>query len=76
MATDAILRGVRGDSRDYVAARSEEQDNFRFEFGFSGPTGADNPATLKNYTRARIDSSGKGYFDSGAQAGAQTLRNR
>jgi hypothetical protein len=54
---------------DMLFTLREEQDNFRFEFGFSGPAGADDPATYKNYTRARIDSSGKGYFDGGTQAG-------
>lgn len=52
---------------DMLFALREEQDNFRFQFGFSGPTGADDPATYKNYTRARIDSTGKGFFDSGTQ---------
>jgi hypothetical protein len=54
---------------DMLFTLREEQDNFRFEFGFSGPAGADDPTTFKNYTRARIDSSGKGYFDGGTQAG-------
>ncbi len=54
---------------DMLFALREEQDNFRFQFGFSGPTGADDPATYKNYTRARIDSTGKGFFDGGTQTG-------
>jgi hypothetical protein len=54
---------------DMLFALREQQDNFRFQFGFSGPTGADGPATYKNYTRARIDSTGKGFFDGGTQMG-------
>ncbi|MGC1966883.1 MAG: hypothetical protein WA673_10500 [Candidatus Acidiferrales bacterium] len=55
---------------DMLFALREEQDNFRFPFGFSGPTGADDPATYQNYTRARIDSTGKGFFDGGTQTGS------
>ena len=54
---------------DMLFALREQQDNFRFQFGFSGPAGADDPATFKNYTRARIDSTGKGFFDGGTQTG-------
>lgn len=59
---------------DMLFALREEQDNFRFQFGFSGPAGADDPATYKNDTRARIDGIGKGFFDGGKQTGGADVR--
>ncbi|MFZ0882583.1 MAG: hypothetical protein WAN14_04230 [Candidatus Acidiferrales bacterium] len=54
---------------DMLFALRNQPDNFRFQFGYSGAGGADDPATYKTYTRARIDSTGKGFFDGGTQTG-------
>jgi hypothetical protein len=57
-----------GDSHgDMLFALRDSQDNFRFQFGplFF----ADAPATYKQFTKARIDSTGKGFFDGGTQTG-------
>jgi hypothetical protein len=54
---------------DMLFAVRDPNDNFRFQFGASGIGGADDPTNYKNFTRARIDSTGKGYFDGGTQVG-------
>jgi hypothetical protein len=66
LASDTFLHGSHG---DMLFALRQQQDSFRFQFGYSGPGGADDPSTFKGYTKARIDSTGKGYFDGGTQAG-------
>jgi hypothetical protein len=66
LASDTFEHTSHG---DMLFALREQQDNFRFQFGFSGAGGADDPATYKTYTRARIDSTGKGFFDGGTQTG-------
>jgi hypothetical protein len=54
---------------DMLFALRDPNDNFRFQFGASGPGGADDPASYKQFTKARIDSTGKGFFDGGTQTG-------
>ncbi len=54
---------------DMLFALRDVNDNFRFQFGPSGAGNADDPVNYKNFTRARIDSTGKGYFDGGTQVG-------
>jgi hypothetical protein len=54
---------------DMLLALRDPEDNFRFQFGRSDPGGADDPATFKNFTKARIDGTGKGFFDGGTQVG-------
>jgi hypothetical protein len=64
IASDTYQHTSHGDMLFVVR---DAQDNFRFQFGGEG--GAENPAQYKNWTRARIDSTGKGYFDGGTQVG-------
>jgi hypothetical protein len=52
---------------DMLFALRDPNDNYRFQFGVSGVGGADDPTTYKNFTRARIDSTGRGFFDGGTQ---------
>jgi len=54
---------------DMLFALRDANDNFRFQFGVSGVGGADDPMAYKNFTRARIDSTGRGFFDGGTQVG-------
>jgi hypothetical protein len=54
---------------DMLFAIRDSNDNFRFQVGVSGVGGADDPTNYKSFTRARIDSSGKGFFDGGTQMG-------
>jgi hypothetical protein len=54
---------------DMLLAVRDSADNFRFQFGQTGVGGADDPDAYKNYTRARIDSTGKAFFDGGTQVG-------
>lgn len=54
---------------DMLLALRDPNDNFRFQFGHAGWSGADDPATYKYFTKARIDSAGKGFFDGGTQVG-------
>jgi hypothetical protein len=54
---------------DMLFALRDPSDNFRFQFGASGVGGADDPTAYKSFTRARIDSTGKGFFDGGTQVG-------
>lgn len=54
---------------DMLFALRDPSDNFRFQFGASGSSEADDPATYKQFTKARIDSTGKGFFDGGTQTG-------
>jgi len=54
---------------DMLFVTRNSNDNFRFQFGPSFVGGADDPATYRNFTRARIDSTGKGFFDGGTQVG-------
>jgi hypothetical protein len=42
-------------------------DSFRFQFGPDGQ--AEAPGVYPQYTQARIDSTGKGFFDGGTQTG-------
>jgi hypothetical protein len=84
-AFDTMVNGVLDRSRSFVLIAADtythtshgdmlfgvrdSNDNFRFQVGVSGVGGADDPTTYKNFTRARIDSSGKGFFDGGTQVG-------
>lgn len=84
-ASDSLAGGVLDRSRSFVLIAGDTYDhkshgdmlftlrdtgdNFRFQFGPSGPGGADDPLTFQNFTRARIDSNGKGFFDGGTQVG-------
>jgi hypothetical protein len=54
---------------DMLFALRDANDNFRFQFGHSQGSGADDPLAYKYYTKARIDSTGKGFFDGGTQVG-------
>ncbi len=54
---------------DLLFAVRNPDDSVRFQFGVSGVGGADDPTAYKNFTRARIDSTGKGFFDGGTQVG-------
>ena len=45
----------------------DPQDNFRFQFGPNNA--AEAPGIYQQFTKARIDSSGKGFFDGGTQTG-------
>jgi hypothetical protein len=54
---------------DMLFALRDTNDNYRFQFGVSGVGGADDPTAYKNFTKARIDSTGKGFFDGGTQVG-------
>jgi len=55
---------------DMLFAIRDPNDNFRFQFGASGVGGADDPNSYKSFTKARIDSTGKGFFDGGTQTGS------
>ena len=82
-ANDVLVDGVFDRSQSFVSMTSETftgtshgdmlfslrdpQDSFRFQ---QGPVGyAEAPGIYKQYTVARIDSTGKGYFDGGTQIG-------
>src|SRR5579864_6927651 len=52
---------------DMLFTVRDPQDNFRFQFG--PRNAADAPGTYQQFTKARIDSSGKGFFDGGTQTG-------
>jgi hypothetical protein len=54
---------------DMLFLLRDNSDNFRFQFGASGLSGPEDPNTYKSFTRARIDSTGKGFFDGGTQVG-------
>jgi hypothetical protein len=54
---------------DMLFALRDAGDNFRFQFGVSAVGGSDDPNSYKNFTKARIDSTGKGFFDGGTQVG-------
>jgi hypothetical protein len=54
---------------DMLFALRDANDSFRFQFGASGYLQADDPTTYKSFTKARIDSTGKGFFDGGTQTG-------
>jgi hypothetical protein len=54
---------------DMLFAVRDSNDNFRFQVGISGIGGADDPTHYKSFTRARIDSTGRGFFDGGTQVG-------
>jgi len=66
IAADTYTHSSHG---DMLFAVRDSSDSFRFQFGTSGVGGADDPTAYKNFTRARIDSNGKGYFDGGTQVG-------
>jgi hypothetical protein len=52
---------------DMLFSVRDPQDNFRFQFGPN--FAAEVPGIYSQYTKARIDSSGKGFFDGGTQTG-------
>jgi hypothetical protein len=52
---------------DMLFTLRDPEDNFRFQFG--PRNAADAPGIYQQYTKARIDSSGKGFFDGGTQTG-------
>jgi hypothetical protein len=52
---------------DMLFSVRDPQDNFRFQFGPN--FAAEVPGIYPQYTKARIDSSGKGFFDGGTQTG-------
>jgi hypothetical protein len=66
IASDQYSHNSHG---DMLFAVRDANDNFRFQFGASGTGGADAPSTYKQFTKARIDSTGKGFFDGGTQTG-------
>jgi hypothetical protein len=82
-ATDAMVNGVLDRSQSFVSLTSQSftggshgdmlfsvgdpKDNFRFQFGPGYK--ANFPGFYPEYTKARIDSTGKGFFDGGTQTG-------
>jgi hypothetical protein len=56
-----------GSHGDMLFSVRDLQDNFRFQFGPLG--GAEAPGIYPQYTKAKIDSTGKGFFDGGTQTG-------
>lgn len=56
-----------GSHGDMLFSVRDSQDNFRFQFG--PLNAAEAPGVYQQFTRARIDSSGKGFFDGGTQTG-------
>jgi hypothetical protein len=52
---------------DMLFSVRDPQDNFRFQFG--PLNAAEAPGIYQQFTKARIDSSGKGFFDGGTQTG-------
>lgn len=66
LASDSFTGQSHG---DMLFAVRDPQDNFRFQFGPTAPGGANDPATFKQFTQARIDSTGKGFFNGGTQTG-------
>lgn len=58
---------IGGSHGDMLFSVRDPQDNFRFQFG--PLNAAEAPGTYQQFTRARIDSSGKGFFDGGTQTG-------
>jgi hypothetical protein len=80
-AADVLVSGALDRSRSFVSMTSQtftgtshgdflfsirdSQDSFRFQQGPNG--GAESPSVYKQYTKARIDSTGKGFFDGGTQ---------
>jgi hypothetical protein len=52
---------------DMLFSVRDAQDNFRFQFGPNNA--AEAPGVYQQFTKARIDSSGKGFFDGGTQTG-------
>ena len=56
-----------GSHGDMLFSVRDPQDNFRFQFG--PLNAAEAPGTYQQFTKARIDSSGKGFFDGGTQTG-------
>ncbi|HEY4678189.1 MAG TPA: hypothetical protein VIJ01_13555 [Candidatus Angelobacter sp.] len=58
---------VGGSHGDMLFTVRDPLDNFRFQFG--PRNAADAPGTYQQFTKARIDSSGKGFFDGGTQTG-------
>ncbi len=52
---------------DMLFSVRDPQDNFRFQFGPN--FAAEAPGIYQQFTKARIDSSGKGFFDGGTQTG-------
>lgn len=56
-----------GSHGDMLFSVRDPQDNFRFQFGPANA--AEAPAVYQQYTVARIDSTGKGFFDGGTVTG-------
>jgi hypothetical protein len=56
-----------GSHGDMLFSVRDPQDNFRFQFGPNNA--AESPGIYQQFTKARIDSSGKGFFDGGTQTG-------
>lgn len=52
---------------DMLFSVRDQQDNFRFQFG--PVNAAEAPGMYQQFTKARIDSTGKGFFDGGTQTG-------
>jgi hypothetical protein len=65
IASDTYQHNSHG---DMLFAVRDPNDNFRFQFGNTSGGGTD-PGTYKSFTKARIDSTGKGFFDGGTQVG-------
>ena len=64
LASDTFQHTSHG---DMLFVLRDSSDNFRFQFGPEGT--ADSPQAYTSYTMARIDSTGKGFFDGGTQTG-------
>jgi hypothetical protein len=66
IAADTFVHQSHG---EMLFAVRNPSDDFRFQVGPSGGGGADDPATYQQFTKARIDGNGTGYFDGGTQTG-------
>ena len=64
LASETFTGGSHG---DMLFSVRDPQDNFRFQFG--PVNAAEAPGIYQQFTRARIDSTGKGFFDGGTQTG-------
>jgi hypothetical protein len=64
MTSETFTGGSHG---DMLFSVRDAADNFRFQFG--PVNAAEAPGLYQQYTKARIDSTGKGFFDGGTQTG-------
>jgi hypothetical protein len=64
LTSESFTGGSHG---DMLFSVRDPQDNFRFQFG--PLNAAEAPGIYQQFTKARIDSSGKGFFDGGTQTG-------